>query len=141
MFVNDTPRSNDCELLPTNFIAHLDLLIPWGHTYVTLYQPAIAPLGEAVCDTDLFRRLAAAMGWGDEPAFQPSDEELIRTALRTDHPYMEGITYERLMDDGWAELRLPASRRTPFAAGGFSTQSGRCELFTEPAPEHVPPAA
>ncbi|HKA12845.1 MAG TPA: molybdopterin-dependent oxidoreductase [Candidatus Dormibacteraeota bacterium] len=141
LFVTDTARYADYVLPATSFIEHLDLLFPWGHTYVTLNQPAIAPLGEAVCNTDLFRRLAAAMGWGDEPAFQPSDEELIRTALRTDHPYMEGITYERLMEDGWAELRLPASRRTPFAAGGFSTQSGRCELFTEPAPEHVPPAA
>ncbi|HKA48954.1 MAG TPA: molybdopterin-dependent oxidoreductase [Candidatus Dormibacteraeota bacterium] len=141
LFVTDTARYADYVLPATSFIEHLDLLFPWGHTYVTLNQPAIAPLGEAVCNTDLFRRLAAAMGWGDEPAFQPSDEELIRTALRTDHPYMEGITYERLLEDGWAELRLPDSRRTPFASGGFPTPSGRCELFTEPAPQHVPPAA
>ena len=140
LFLTDTARYADYVLPATSFIEHLDLLFPWGHTYVTLNRPAIAPLGEAVCNTDLFRRLAAAMAWGDEPAFQPSDEELIRMALRSDHPYMEGITYERLIEKGWAPLRLPASRRTPFAAGGFSTPSGRCELFTEPAPEHVPPA-
>ena len=141
LFVTDTARYADYVLPATSFIEHLDLLFPWGHTYVTLNQPAIAPLGEAVCNTDLFRRLAAAMGWGDEPAFQPSDEELIRMALRSDHPYLQGITYERLVDEGWARLRLPSSRRTPFAEGGFSTPSGRCELFTEPAPEHVPLAA
>src|SRR5262249_26273339 len=56
-------------------------------------------------------------------------------------PYLEGITYERLVEKGWAPLRLPSSRRTPFAEGAFSTPSGRCELFSEPAPEHVQPAA
>ena len=141
LFVTDTARYADYVLPATSFVEHLDLLFPWGHTYVTLNQPAIAPLGEAVCNTELFRRLAAAMGWGDEPAFQPSDEELIRMALRSDHPYLEGITYERLVEEGWAPLRLPSSHRTPFAEGGFSTPSGRCELFSEPAPEHVPPAA
>lgn len=61
--------------------------------------------------------------------------------LNTDHPYLDGITYERLAEDGWAPLRLPASRRTPFASGGFPTPSGRCELFAEPAPDYVPPPA
>jgi anaerobic selenocysteine-containing dehydrogenase len=141
LFITDTARYADYLLPATSFIEHLDLLFPWGQTYVTLNQPAIAPLGEAVCNTELFRQLAAAMGWGDEPAFQPSDEELIRMALNTDHPYLDGITYERLAEDGWAPLRLPASRRTPFASGGFPTPSGRCELFAEPAPDYVPPPA
>jgi len=140
LYVTDTARYADYLLPATSFIEHLDLLFPWGQTYVTLNQPAIAPLGEAICNTELFRRLAAAMGWGDEPAFQPSDEELIRLLLSSDHPYLEGITYERLADEGWAPLRLPASRHIPFASGGFPTPSGRCELFTEPSPDYVRPA-
>src|SRR5262249_25774299 len=69
LFVTDTARYADYVLPATSFVEHLDLLYPWGQTYLTLNRPAIAPLGEAVCNTDLFRRLAAAMGWGDEPAF------------------------------------------------------------------------
>ena len=140
LFITDTARYADYLLPATSFIEHRDLLFPWGQTYVTLNQPAIAPLGEAVCNTELFRRLAAAMGWGDEPAFQPSDEELIRMLLSSDHPYLEGISYERLTEDGWAPLQLPASRHTPFASGGFPTPSGRCELFAEPSPDYVAPA-
>jgi anaerobic selenocysteine-containing dehydrogenase len=140
LFVTDTARYADYLLPATSFIEHLDLLLPWGHTYVTLNRPAIAPPGEAVCNTDLFRRLARAMGWGDEPAFRPTDEELVRSALAGDHPYLAGVTYERLYEEGWAPLRLPPERHTPFAAGGFPTPSGRCELFADPAPAFVPPA-
>lgn len=141
LFVTDTARYADYVLPATSFVEHLDLLFPWGQTYVTLNQPAIAPLGEAVCNTDLFRRLATAMGWGDEPQFRVTDEELVRMALASDHPYLEGITFERLREEGWAPLNLPASRRLPFASGVFPTSSGRCELFADPEPDHVPPPA
>jgi anaerobic selenocysteine-containing dehydrogenase len=65
-----------------------------------------------------------------EPYLYTSDEELVKLALSSDHPYLEGITYERLQRDGWAPLRLP-ERRLPFANGGFPTPSGKCELFSE----------
>jgi anaerobic selenocysteine-containing dehydrogenase len=141
LFINDTARYADYVLPATSFVEHLDLLFPWGQTYLTLNKPAIAPIGEARCNTDFFRDLAAAMGWGDEPNLQVSDEELIRAALASDHPFLEGVNYEKLLEEGWAPLNLPESRRTPFAAGGFPTASGRCELFSEPQPDHVPAAA
>jgi anaerobic selenocysteine-containing dehydrogenase len=141
LFVTDTARYADYVLPATSFVEHLDVLFPWGHTYVTLNRPAISPQGESVCNTDLFRRLAGAMGWGDDPAFQVCDEELVRMALASDHPYLSGISYERLWEEGWASLRLPESRHAPFAAGGFPTPSGRCELFRDPEPAYAPRAA
>jgi anaerobic selenocysteine-containing dehydrogenase len=141
LYVTDTARYADYVLPATSFVEHLDLLFPWGQTYVTLNRPAIEPVGESVCNTDLFRRLAGAMGWGDEPAFQPTDEELVRMALRGDHPFLQGITYERLYEEGWAPLRLPPELHTPFAEGGFPTRSGRCELFAGLEPGYAPPAA
>jgi anaerobic selenocysteine-containing dehydrogenase len=141
LFVTDTARYADYVLPATSFVEHLDVLFPWGHTYLTLNRPAIEPQGESVCNTELFRRLAGAMGWGDDPAFQVCDEELVRTALASDHPYLSGISYERLWEEGWAPLRLPESRRAPFAAGGFPTPSGQCELFRDPEPAYSPPAA
>jgi anaerobic selenocysteine-containing dehydrogenase len=65
-----------------------------------------------------------------EPYLYTSDEELVRSALASDHPYLEGITFEQLLQDGWARLRLPEDWR-PFAEGGFATPSGKCEFYAE----------
>ncbi|MDE0206496.1 MAG: molybdopterin oxidoreductase family protein, partial [Candidatus Tectomicrobia bacterium] len=45
-------------------------------------------------------------------------------------PYLEGVTFERLWQHGWAPLNLPADWR-PFADGGFPTPSGKCEFYAE----------
>jgi len=37
-------------------------MFSWGHLYLSYNNPAIAPLGEAVSNTELFRRLARALG-------------------------------------------------------------------------------
>ncbi len=146
LFLTDSARHADYVLPAASFIEQSDLLFPWGHEYLVLNRPAIAPLGESLCNTDLFRRLAAAMGYED-PMFGESDEDMIRAILTSEHPYLSGITYERLLEDGWARLQLPAER-LPFAEGGFPTRSGRCELYSEslaergldPLPAYVPPA-
>jgi anaerobic selenocysteine-containing dehydrogenase len=138
LHVTETARYADYLLPAASFIEQLDLLFPWGQTYVTLNRPAIAPPGEAVCNTDLFRRLAAAMGWGDEPDFRQSDEELVRLALRSDHPFLRDVSFERLWEEGWAPLAMPEDR-LPFATGGFPTPSGKCELYRDPEPDYVAP--
>ena len=61
-FLTGTARYADYVFPATTQIEHLDLLWSWGHTYVTLNRPAVAPLGEAVTNTEFFRRLAAALG-------------------------------------------------------------------------------
>src|SRR3984893_534783 len=137
LFVTETARYADYLLPAASFIEQTDLLFPWGHTYMTLNRPAIPPEGESVANTDLFRRLAAAMGWR-EPEFEQTDEEMIRAALDSDHPYLRGLSFERLWEQGWAPLELPADR-LPFAQGGFPTPSGRCELFRDPEPGYLGP--
>ena len=129
LFLTDTARHADYVLPATSFIEHLDLLFPWGHDTVILNRPAIAPVGEAVSNTELFRRLAAAMGF-EEPALRESDEDLVRAVLASPHPLLAGIGFDRLMAEGWAPLNLPEDWR-PFAHGGFPTPSGRCELYSE----------
>jgi anaerobic selenocysteine-containing dehydrogenase len=145
LFLTDTARFADYVLPATSGLEHLDLLYPWGHTYVVLNRPAIAPLGESASNNELFRRLAAAMGF-HEPHLHDSDEALVRAALGSGHPYMAGISFERLWEEGWAPLELDPGWR-PYAEGGFRTPSGRCELYSEgmaavgrdPLPSHHPP--
>lgn len=147
-FLTDTASYADWVLPATTQLEHLDLMWSWGHEYLALNRPAIAPLGEAVPNTELFRRLANRMGF-DDPGFATSDEDLVRAALASGHPYLDGITWERLTEHGWARLNLPADWR-PFAEGNFPTPSGKCAFWSEtfaaddldPLPgDDVPPPA
>lgn len=124
--LTETARYADIVLPATTMIEHWDLLRSWGQTYLTLNRPAIEPAGDAVSVTELFRRVATALGM-QQPHLHTPDLDLIRTALDSDHPHLRGITFDRLLEGGWAPLALPEDWR-PFAQGGFGTPSGRFEF-------------
>lgn len=103
-------------------------MFSWGHLYLSYNNRAIEPLGAAVPNTELFRRLARGMGFED-PCFYRSDEEQIADAMIWDAPQMAGITIERLKREGYARLNLPsADDYAPHAEGDFATPSGKCEF-------------
>ena len=127
-FMTDTTLYADIVLPATTQFEHLELMPSWGTTYIALNPPAIEPLGEAIPNTELFRRLSLRMGF-TEPCLHLSDEERIRRMLDTGSPYLEGITYERLERDGWAALNMGDYR--PLTEGRFATPSGKCEFYSE----------
>jgi anaerobic selenocysteine-containing dehydrogenase len=129
LFVTDTALYADYVLPATSQIEHLDLSPAWGHLYLALNRPAIAPRGESVSNTELFRRLAKALGRTEAYLFE-SDESMLRGALASGHSWLDGITYERLWEEGYARLNRPDDWR-PFAHGGFATPSGKAELYSE----------
>ena len=102
----DTARYADIVLPATMAIEHSDLLIAYGHLYVAWNEPAVAPPGECLPTTEIFRRLARRMEL-DEPALYDSDEEIARQLLGSGHPSLDGITLEELKSRGWMRLRLP----------------------------------
>lgn len=128
LFVTETARYADYILPAASQIECLDLVPAWGHHYVSLNRPAIEPRGEAVSNTEFFRRLARALGRTESWLYE-SDESLIRTALDSPHPFLQGITYERLWNDGYARFNQPDDWR-PFAEGGFPTPSGKLEFYS-----------
>ena len=133
--LTDTARYADIVLPATTQLEQLDIMFSWGHFYVSLNTPAIAPLGEAVSNTELFRRLAARMGF-DEPCFRRTDEEMVAEAFDWSAPAMAGITVESLRTTGWARLNLPsADEYAPHAEGGFPTPSGKTEFRSSVAAE------
>jgi anaerobic selenocysteine-containing dehydrogenase len=137
-FLTDTARYADIVLPATTQLEHVDLVPSWGHTYITYNHPAIAPVGESLPNTEIFRRLARAMGF-DDPAFDATDEELASAAVQGARGPLEGVDYERLREVGWAEAQLPEDFR-PFAEGGFGTPSGRLRLWSSDLPPGFDPA-
>ncbi|MBW4546935.1 MAG: molybdopterin oxidoreductase family protein [Symplocastrum torsivum CPER-KK1] len=125
-FMTDTADYADIVLPSTTQIENLDLMFSWGHTYVTLNVPAIAPLGEAIPNTELFRRLAARMGFDDE-CFKLSDEELAMEVLDWSAPVMQNMDMDLLKQQGYAKLDV---NLVPHAEGNFPTPSGKCEFLS-----------
>jgi len=136
-FLTDTARYADVVLPATTQVEHLDLVPSWGHTYVTYNEPAIAPVGESLPNTEIFRRLARAMGYDGE-AFEVSDEELVRLALDGARAPLDKVDFDELRAVGWAEADLPEDFR-PFAQGGFGTPSGRFRLWSQAIPPGFDP--
>jgi len=108
-------------------------MFSWGHLYISLNQPAIEPLGEAVSNVEQFRRLTQRMGLEDD-WYRLSDEEMALAAYDWSAPALEGITLDLLKEKGWARLNLPdADHYVPHAEGNFPTPSGKCEFYSSMA--------
>ncbi|MCW7539036.1 molybdopterin oxidoreductase family protein [Aquabacterium sp. A7-Y] len=127
-FMTDTADLADYVLPATTQLEHLDVHTSYGHTYALINEPAVAPLGHARSNTQIFRELAARMGLR-EPCLQDSDEAVAAAAFSRD------VDFQALRQQHWIKLPLPEA---PFAEGGFPTASGRCEIAAGGLPDHVP---
>jgi anaerobic selenocysteine-containing dehydrogenase len=144
-FQTDTVDWADIVLPATTQLEHWDIHFAYGHHYVTLNRPAIEPIGEAKPNSEIFRLIAARMGITD-PLMRDDDLTLIRQALASQSPKLQGITFDGLLEHGWMRLNVPTPY-LPFADGQFTTPSGKCELYSErmaelgfdPLPTYIPP--
>jgi anaerobic selenocysteine-containing dehydrogenase len=135
-FQNDTADHADILLPATTFLEHTDLYLAYGHHYMQLARPALPAPGEARSNVEVFRALAARLGF-DDPCFGDSDDDMIRTLLDSPHPFVKGITLEELDRERSVRLRLPEPF-LPFAAGGFGTPDGKCHFHAETL-DYTPP--
>ena len=135
-FRTDTADYADYILPATTQLEHWDVHLSYGHTDVLLNRPAIAPQGQARSNAQIFRDLAAHMGF-TEPGFADSDETLCRQA------FGDAVDYALLETQGFATLAIPDA---PFAEGHFPTPSGKCEFYSarlaaqglDGLPDHLP---
>ena len=141
-FFTDTTDYADIVLPATTFLEQKDIQGAYGHYFLQLSEPAIAPLGEARSNVWLFSQLAQRMGFA-EPCFRDSVDDLIDQAL--DSPSMKGITRQELQAK--RRIRIRSEEELPFAKGGFATTSGKAEFYSsalaaeglEPLPAFRPP--
>jgi len=132
-FMTDTADLADYVLPATTQLEHLDLHTSYGHTYAMINEPAIAPLGEAKANTQVFRELAARMGF-DDACFLDDDEALARIAFRP--ASAGGVDFAALRAQGWVKLDIAEA---PFAEGGFPTATGKARVDVPGlgVPDHV----
>ncbi len=119
-FHTDTADYADYILPATTQLEHWDVHLAYGHTDVMLNRPAIAPVGEARSNAQIFRDLAARMGFAD-PCFADSDEALCRQA------FGNAVDYALLESQGFATVAIPDAL---FAEGNFPSPSGKCEFYS-----------
>ena len=119
-FQTDTADYADYILPATTQLEHWDVHTTYGHTDILLNRPAIAPVGQSRTNTDIFRGLARAMGYTD-PCFADDDISLCRMAFDA------RVDFAQLLAQGFVSLPAP---QAPFAQGGFTTPSGKCEFFS-----------
>ena len=144
-FQTDTADWADIVLPATTQLEHWDVHLAYGHHYVTLNRPSIAPVGDAKPNSEIFRLIAARMGLAHD-ALRDDDLTLIRQALASQSPKLSGVTLEELLERGWMRLNLPTPF-LPYAEGSFPTPSGKCELYSarladmglDPLPTYTPP--
>lgn len=142
-FQTDTADYADILLPATTQLEHVDVHATYGHLYMMANNAAIAPLGEAKPNTEIFRLLSARMGF-DDPCFTESDDAIAAQAFDKGDTRAIHFDWDSLKRKGWQKLNTPDA---PFANGGFPTPSGKCEFYCErmkaddldPLPTYIAP--
>jgi anaerobic selenocysteine-containing dehydrogenase len=144
MAVHDTFWTDTCQyadiVLPADTqLERTDLHAAYGNYFFSFNRPVIKPLGESVCNTELFRKLAAKMGYvtPDDNAFTQTDEEMIRELIDPANPLMEGITFEQFEQNGWVKASVDSERRN-FLKNGWPTPSKKIEILCEALTKEYP---
>jgi anaerobic selenocysteine-containing dehydrogenase len=114
-FQTDTADYADILLPATTFMEHPDLYTAYGHYHLQWAEPVVPARGEAKPNTWVFRELAKRLELTDETLYW-STEEVARDLLDTDHPFLQGITLERLQAERSIKLQFPQPFR-PYAKG------------------------
>ena len=107
----DTASHADIVLPATTFLEHTDLYFAYGHYYLQMARPALPAPGECLPNFEVFRRLAFRMGF-DDACFHETEDDAIRGLLASGHPFLEGITLERLERERFIRLNVSADGRT-----------------------------
>ncbi len=136
-FISDTAAYADI-VLPASMGAEMeDIILSWGHLYLTYNAKCVESPGEAIPNNEIFRRLAALMGY-DEERLKWSDSECLENFIDWDAPACEGIDLNYLREHGYARLNVGTKDdRCPHKEGNFPTPSGKCEFLVEGATNFV----
>jgi anaerobic selenocysteine-containing dehydrogenase len=122
LFPTDTTDFADFVLPAASFLEFDDLVAGYFQLTVSAQVKAMEPLGEALPNQEIFRRLAHAMGYSEPELYEP-DLDIIATALRKTGL---GLDFPTLAARG----TVPVSPEplVTFADLNFPTPTGRIEI-------------
>ena len=136
-FLSDTAAYADI-VLPAAMGAEMeDMILSWGHLYLTYNAKCIEPPGEALPNNEIFRQLAKRLGF-EEDNFKWSDSECLENYVAWDAPACEGIDLNYMRQHGFAKLNVGTTdTRAPHKEGNFPTPTGKCMFYVEGAKNFV----
>lgn len=125
--MTDSMKYCDIILPAATHFEHDDIFCAYGQPYLQRAAPVIEPVGEALPNTEIFRRLAARFGF-NEPAFTATDKALMDDAIDGSDPRLKGYRPSEIplglalsMERGEMETIL-------FENAAPKTPSGKIEL-------------
>jgi anaerobic selenocysteine-containing dehydrogenase len=128
--MNDSMAYADVILPAASHFESNDIYAAYGQAYLQRAEPVIPPLGEALPNSEIFRRLAARFGFTG-PVFDATDAELMDAAYDPDDRRLNGHRPSELPLDGaiamtadGGEDLIMCKTVTP------GTASGKIELFS-----------
>jgi anaerobic selenocysteine-containing dehydrogenase len=108
-----------------------DLYPAYGHHWLQRAEAVIAPVGEALPNTEIFRRLAARFGFKDD-CFKASDRVLMDDAIDGAHPHMHGIKPSEISTRNALHMTAPDGRPLALFDNVLpGTPSGKIELASD----------
>lgn len=136
-FLSDTASFADI-VLPASMGAEMeDMVLSWGHLYLTYNEKCVESPGEALPNNEIFRRLAAKMGYQEEN-FKWTDSECLENYVDWDSPACDGIDLAYLRQHGYARLNVGSKDdRAPHKTGNFPTATGKCHFRIDDATNFV----
>ncbi|MEK9721945.1 MAG: molybdopterin-dependent oxidoreductase [Rhodospirillaceae bacterium] len=133
-----------CDIVMTDSMAFCDVILPaashfeiddlygaYGTSYLQRAEPVIAPVGEALPNTEIFRRLAARFGY-DDPMFADDDKTLMDAAMNPDDPRLGGVRPSELPTDTAIMMAAPDGGPLMLCANQKpGTASAKIELYSQ----------
>ncbi len=107
-----------------------DLFPAYGQHWLQRAEPVIAPRGESLPNTEIFRRLAARFGF-DDPDFRATDAELMDAALDAADPRLGGVRPSTLPTDRALAMAFDGEEALLFRNVFPKTPTGKVELASD----------
>ena len=129
--MTDSMKYCDVVLPAASHFEFDDIYTAYGHSYLQRAEPVIPAVGESLPNTEIFRRLAKALGYNDA-MFDDDDQQLMDAAIDPEDPRLQGYRPSQIPLDQALLMTAEAQQEMIMCKSVKpGTASGRIELFCQ----------